>query len=111
MHQQTRQEILELRHQELLRKQKALQEQYTRLQQLQRAPPPDLLQLKKTGSESNILAKMGLGLSAAAPISGSLSHLGPTTANTTATTSTFDSAPAPAANTSTTSKIYETDIL
>lgn len=76
---QSRQEILEQRHQELLRKQRALQEQYTRLQQLQRAPPPDLLQLKKTGSESNLLAKMGLGLSAAAPISGSLSHLGPTT--------------------------------
>lgn len=74
---QSRQEILEQRHQELLRKQRALQEQYTRLQQLQRAPPPDLLQLKKTGSESNLLAKMGLGLSAAAPISGSLSHLGP----------------------------------
>lgn len=76
-HQQSRQELLEQRHQELLRKQRALQEQYTRLQQLQRAPPPDLLQLKKTGSESNLLAKMGLGLSAAVPISGSLSHLGP----------------------------------
>jgi hypothetical protein len=79
-----RQEILEQRHQELLRKQRALQEQYARLQQLQRSgggglavvPPPDLL-LKKTGSESNLLAKMGLGhnLSAAAPISGSLTHL------------------------------------
>lgn len=107
VHQQSRQEILEQRHQELLRKQKALQEQYTRLQQLQRAPPPDLLQLKKTGSESNILAKMGLGLSAAAPISGSLSHLGPS--NTTASASS-DANLAPA-NTSTTNKIYETDIL
>ncbi|RLU16569.1 hypothetical protein DMN91_010637 [Ooceraea biroi] len=75
-----RQEQLEQRHQELLRKQKALQEQYTRLQQLQRNAagvttvppvPPDLL--KKTGSESNLLAKMGLGLSAAT--SGSLTSL------------------------------------
>ncbi|XP_075211350.1 coiled-coil domain-containing protein AGAP005037 isoform X2 [Lycorma delicatula] len=151
---QSRQEILEQRHQELLRKQRALQEQYTRLQQLQRAPPPDLLQLKKTGSESNLLAKMGLGLSAAAPISGSLSHLGPTTsssqsittgtsATTTALTSTTagntslsisnvtattvsttitpsttpvitptcTSAPSVTTATTTTSKIYETDIL
>ncbi|KAG7212704.1 hypothetical protein KM043_012976 [Ampulex compressa] len=75
-----RQEQLEQRHQELLRKQKALQEQFARLQQLQRntaglttvpPAPPDLL--KKTGSESNLLAKMGLGLSAAS--SGSLTSL------------------------------------
>ncbi|XP_076545863.1 uncharacterized protein LOC117606476 isoform X1 [Osmia lignaria lignaria] len=75
-----RQEQLDQRHQELLRKQKALQEQYARLQQLQRntaglttvpPAPPDLL--KKTGSESNLLAKMGLGLSAAS--SGSLTSL------------------------------------
>ncbi|KAG5307893.1 CCDCX protein, partial [Acromyrmex insinuator] len=75
-----RQEQLEQRHQELLRKQKALQEQYARLQQLQRnaaglttvpPAPPDLL--KKTGSESNLLAKMGLGLSTAS--SGSLTSL------------------------------------
>lgn len=75
-----RHEQLEQRHQELLRKQKALQEQYARLQQLQRntaglatvpPAPPDLL--KKTGSESNLLAKMGLGLSAAS--SGSLTSL------------------------------------
>nr|XP_012216525.1 PREDICTED: coiled-coil domain-containing protein AGAP005037-like [Linepithema humile] len=75
-----RQEQLEQRHQELLKKQKALQEQYARLQQLQRnaaglttvpPAPPDLL--KKTGSESNLLAKMGLGLSAAS--SGSLTSL------------------------------------
>nr|XP_031830165.1 coiled-coil domain-containing protein AGAP005037-like isoform X9 [Nomia melanderi] len=75
-----RQEQLEQRHQELLRKQKALQEQYARLQQLQRntaglttvpPAPPDLL--KKTGSESNLLAKMGLGLSTTS--SGSLTSL------------------------------------
>lgn len=99
-----RQEALEQRHQELLRKQRALQEQYARLQQLQRGtatvPTPDLL-LKKTGSESNLLAKMGMqGLSAAAPMSGSLTHLASAAA----------SAPLTTAQT-TTSKIYETDIL
>lgn len=55
-----RQEQLEIRHQELLKKQRALQEQYSRLQQLQQTPPPDLLQLKKTGSEGNIFSKMGM---------------------------------------------------
>lgn len=103
-HQQSRQELLEQRHQELLRKQRALQEQYTRLQQLQRAPPPDLLQLKKTGSESNLLAKMGLGLSAAVPISGSLSHLGPSVSQNpiNTTTSCNSSATITTANTTTT---------
>ncbi|XP_034236392.1 coiled-coil domain-containing protein AGAP005037 isoform X11 [Thrips palmi] len=99
-----RQEALEQRHQELLRKQRALQEQYARLQQLQRGtatvPTPDLL-LKKTGSESNLLAKMGMqGLSAAAPMSGSLTHLASAAASTPFTTAQ-----------TTTSKIYETDIL
>ncbi|XP_046742588.1 uncharacterized protein LOC124409190 isoform X4 [Diprion similis] len=105
-----RQEQLEQRHQELLRKQKALQEQYARLQQLQRnasglttvpPAPPDLL--KKTGSESNLLAKMGLGLSTAS--SGSLTSL--------ATRPELSTAPAPnaSANQTTTNKIYETDIL
>ncbi|PSN30815.1 hypothetical protein C0J52_23364 [Blattella germanica] len=131
-----RQEILEQRHQELLRKQRALQEQYARLQQLQRSgggglavvPPPDLL-LKKTGSESNLLAKMGLGhgLSAAAPISGSLTHLAAmanqqplvspkqavsnTTASATTITTTTTSSTASSTTTTTTNKIYETDIL
>ncbi|PNF27596.1 hypothetical protein B7P43_G02275 [Cryptotermes secundus] len=129
-----RQEILEQRHQELLRKQRALQEQYARLQQLQRSgggglavvPPPDLI-LKKTGSESNLLAKMGLGhgLSAAAPISGSLTHLAAVAASanpqsimaqqpqkqmavsTAPETMTTNAQP----TTTTTNKIYETDIL
>ena len=77
-----RQEQLEHRHQELLRKQKALQEQYARLQQLQRNASgctatvsitmPDIL--KKTGSESNLLAKMGLSLTTSTA-SGSLTSL------------------------------------
>lgn len=79
----TRQDALEQRHQELLRKQKLLQDQYTRLQQLQSsqilqrlapaAGPTALLNdLKKTGSESNILSKAGI---VATGQSGSLTHL------------------------------------
>lgn len=77
-----RQQQLEQRHQELLRKKKALQDQYTRLQQLQRDAgyrmpdkpnaQPELL--KKTGSESNLLTNAGLGLNANM-ISSSLSNL------------------------------------
>lgn len=111
------QEQLEQRHQELLRKQKALQEQYARLQQLQRnasgvatvpPAPPDLL--KKTGSESNLLAKMGLGLSTTT--SGSLSSLAaakmtisqqqPNNITQVQNSNNIQA---------TTSKIYETDIL
>lgn len=57
---QSRQELLEQRHQELLHKQRQLQEQYTRLQQLSKRPMSArgfLNDLKKTGSESNIVAK------------------------------------------------------
>ncbi|XP_075678626.1 uncharacterized protein LOC113795615 isoform X3 [Dermatophagoides pteronyssinus] len=68
---QSRQELLEQRHQELLYKQKQLQEQYTRLQQLSKRPISSqrsgggsgsdnnsfLNDLKKTGSENNIVSK------------------------------------------------------
>lgn len=52
----SRQQILEERHQDLLKKQKRLQEQYVKLQQLSRVDIPKniLNELKKTGSESNI---------------------------------------------------------
>ncbi|XP_046396543.1 coiled-coil domain-containing protein AGAP005037 isoform X6 [Ischnura elegans] len=87
-----RQEALEQRHRELLRKQRQLQEQYARLQQLQRgggAAPgypgftgPQVGDLKKTGSESNLLARMGhLSLSAAPATHGSLTHLAPPNSN------------------------------
>lgn len=105
---QLRQEQLELRHQELLKKQKALQEQYTRLQQLQKSSPPDLLQLKKTGSESNILAKMGLGLSTTA-ISGSLSHL--VSQNSDQNSAIEVSSDAVPSSVSNKAALYETDIL
>jgi hypothetical protein len=59
----SRQQILEERHQELLRKQRLLQQQYSKLQMLSRGqiPLPDTLlnDLKKTGSESNIMSKSG----------------------------------------------------
>jgi hypothetical protein len=85
------------------------------------------LVLKKTGSESNLLAKMGLGhgLSAAAPISGSLTHLAavaasanqqPITAQQLQKQVVISTAPATVTSnvqtsTATTNKVYETDIL
>lgn len=112
----TRQEQLEQRHQELLKKQKALQEQYMRLQQLQRCqPPPDLLQLKKTGSEGNLLVKMGLSMSAAAPISGSLTQLAAQSSSANDASAAGDQqktvAAAAASTTTTVNKVYETDII
>lgn len=81
----TRKEELEQRHQELLKKQKALQEQYARLQQLQRGnntlailPTAADQLLKKTGSESNLLQKMGLQLTTS-QMTGSLTNLPNTT--------------------------------
>lgn len=63
-----RQVALEMRHQELLKKQKMLQEQYQRLQQMSKIPSmdmtasgamdPNLIPLKKMGSESNIQQKI-----------------------------------------------------
>lgn len=57
----SRQQILEERHQDLLKKQKRLQEQYVKLQQLSRVElPKNLLnELKKTGSESNLMKNKG----------------------------------------------------
>ena len=75
----SRQQVLEDRHQELLRKQRLLQDQYTKLQMLSRGHiPEDLLHdLKKTGSESNIMSKSAIGANA----SGSLSQLVPNLKN------------------------------
>lgn len=96
---------LEQRHQELLKKQKALQEQYVRLQQIQRSGAQ--LDLKKTGSESNILAKMNLNMTPA-NISGSLTHLAVDTNNKIIDT---DIRPELNNTVATTNKVYETDIL
>ncbi|XP_045472193.1 coiled-coil domain-containing protein AGAP005037 isoform X5 [Harmonia axyridis] len=116
----SRKEELEQRHQELLKKQKALQEQYARLQQLQRGnntavvpPPPDQL-LKKTGSESNLLQKMGLQLTTS-QMTGSLTNLPNTMANVpnknSSTNNTKNSEDAKLDNCNTTNKVYETEIL
>lgn len=69
---QERQAALEVRHQELLKKQKHLQEQYARLQQISKSGPvPANDPLKKTGSESNLPQKMGLNMA----VSGSMKNL------------------------------------
>lgn len=75
-----RQVALEMRHQELLKKQKVLQEQYQRLQQMSKMPSVDMatatgpgslpvtsnmVALQKMGSESNIQQKISLTLTAA----------------------------------------------
>ncbi|XP_017134034.1 coiled-coil domain-containing protein CG32809 isoform X4 [Drosophila elegans] len=74
-----RQVALEMRHQELLKKQKLLQEQYQRLQQMSKLPSVDVPQtqdmaggsntLRKLGSESNIQQKIA-ALSLACEASG-----------------------------------------
>lgn len=104
------QSILEQRHRDLLKKQKALQEQYARLQMIQRTGPvltsttyPDL---KKTGSESNLLSKMNLNLTTA-PLSGSMTHL----AGSGKQPARAPLATAAASTGTTTNKVYETDIL
>lgn len=115
----SRQALLEQRHQELLKKQKALQEQYARLQMIQRSgptlPPTAQPDLKKTGSESNLLTKMNLNLAPAA-ISGSMTHLAgdsdrPKAADASMVAEKPTLGPKPSEAVATTNKVYETDIL
>ncbi|OQR70502.1 Coiled-coil domain-containing protein-like, partial [Tropilaelaps mercedesae] len=110
---QNRQELLEQRHQELLKKQKLLQEQYARLQLLQKLSPPKP-DLKKTGSESNILHKAsahGASGICASHTSGSLTSLAASTGGV-ASNKITSSPSQPQLTTSTSrNKIYETDIL
>ncbi|XP_031767240.2 coiled-coil domain-containing protein AGAP005037 isoform X5 [Galleria mellonella] len=116
----SRQALLEQRHQELLKKQRALQEQYARLQMIQRSgptlPPTAQPDLKKTGSESNLLTKMNLNLATAA-ISGSMTHLaGEGDRAKSVDASTAPEKPSQGVNmtaesVATTNKVYETDIL
>lgn len=68
---QERQAALEMRHQELLKKQKQLQEQYARLQQISKTGSLPSDQLKKTGSDSNLPQKLGLNMA----VSGSMKNL------------------------------------
>lgn len=100
-----RQIALEMRHQELLKKQKQLQEQYARLQHISKSSvalqPGDIMQLKKTGSESNLPQKMGLTMS----VSGSMKNLN--AENTLEAQKNEKNHQ----ETTTTNKVYETDIL
>lgn len=98
---QERQVALEIRHQELLKKQKQLQEQYARLQQISKSGPiPSNDSLKKTGSESNLPQKMGLNMA----VSGSMKNLNVDV--------TIVEAEKNEKNQQTTTKqVYETDIL
>lgn len=114
-----RQIALELRHQELLKKQKQLQEQYVRLQQISKnnvpLQPNEMLQLKKTGSESNLPQKMGLNMT----VSGSSKNLRNSSTeincnnfdNQNNDVSNSDNSSTTSMTTSTTNKVYETDIL
>jgi len=112
----SRQQILEERHQELLNKQKMLQEQYSKLQMLSRGQIPQglLNDLKKTGSESNIISRSGF----LAPGSGSLTQLIPSPKERTSKQRNVNgSSPSSHVNgkvspsKTLTQKIYETDIL
>lgn len=108
-----RQLALELRHQELLKKQKQLQEQYARLQQISKnssLPATDIMQLKKTGSESNLPQKMGLNMS----VSGSMKNLNIDVSAAEAKKNEKNQQDSMAGNnitTTTTKQVYETDIL
>jgi SRC kinase signaling inhibitor 1 len=110
--QNSRQMALELRHQELLKKQKQLQEQYQRLQQMSKnslpmAPGESLI--KKTGSESNLPMKMGLNMSIG---SGSMRNLASENNNLSLETQKNEkNSETSTSTTTTTNKVYETDIL
>jgi hypothetical protein len=104
-----RQLQLELRHQELLKKQKQLQEQYQRLQQMSKnaiplAPNSNSNEIKKTGSESNLPQKMGLNMS----VSSSMKNLTDNNNMEQNIDKANDNLAQPQV---TTNKVYETDIL
>lgn len=103
-----RQIALELRHQELLKKQKQLQEQYARLQQISKnsaLPTNDML--KKTGSESNLPQKMGLNMA----VTGSMKNLNADVTIVEAHKNDRNQKESAAATGITTKQVYETDIL
>lgn len=112
-----RQMALELRHQELLKKQKQLQEQYARLQQISKnsALPAANDMLSKTGSETNLPVKMGLNMS----VSGSMKNLNADVTIVEAERNDRNQCPVDqtiivqqhTTTTTTTKQVYETDIL
>lgn len=105
---QERQAALEVRHQELLKKQKQLQEQYARLQQISKSGPVPAANdpLKKTGSESNLPQKMGLNMA----VSGSMKNLNVDVTIVEAEKNEKNQQQM-GSQTTTTKQVYETDIL
>ena len=104
-----RQLALEMRHQELLKKQKQLQEQYQRLQQLSKNSvplAPTNSEIVKTVSESNLSQKSDGDNSSSAT---QFKTQGSENNNGIATDNEPRSETAP--STKTTNKVYETDIL
>jgi hypothetical protein len=105
-----RQIALELRHQELLKKQKELQQQYQRLQSMSKNSlpmvPGESMMIKKTGSESNLPQKMGLNMSIG---TGSMKNLAGE--NNNLSLETHKNEKNSEITTTTTNKVYETDIL
>lgn len=102
---QERQVALELRHQELLKKQKQLQAQYARLQQISKTGPiPGGDSLKKTGSESSLPQKMGLNMA----VSGSMKNLN---VDVTIVEAEKNDKNQQSTQHTTTKQVYETDIL
>ena len=79
-----RQDYLQQRHDELIRKQKHLQEQYNRLTTVPSTSAASTSELKKTGSESNLITRMGFGMVSVDSekfTGGSLSNLAPQNKN------------------------------
>lgn len=105
---QERQAALEVRHQELLKKQKQLQEQYARLQQISKSGPvPANDTLPKTGSESaKDGQKMGLNMA----VSGSMKNLNVDVTIVEAEKNEKNQQQM-GSQTTTTKQVYETDIL
>lgn len=107
---QERQAALEVRHQELLKKQKQLQEQYARLQQISKSGPvPANDTLPKTGSESakdGLPQKMGLNMA----VSGSMKNLNVDVTIVEAEKNEKNQQQM-GSQTTTTKQVYETDIL
>lgn len=106
---QERQAALEFRHQELLKKQKKLQEQYARLQQVSKTGSIQIAdKLKKTGSESNLPQKMGLNMA----VSGSMKNLNVTIVEAEKNDKNQQQSQHQyQQQTTTTKQVYETDIL
>ncbi|TMW48004.1 hypothetical protein DOY81_006919 [Sarcophaga bullata] len=130
-----RQVALEMRHQELLKKQKMLQEQYQRLQQMSKMPSVDMSSgtttsldpnsqsLKKMGSESNLQQKLNLTINSNdSSLNTNVSSASSTSSNELANNRNVNdkltnnkinngAGGGPTTNSTTTKQVYETEIL